>query len=328
MLKMVKIDRKDKKILAALDMDARMPMTQLAKKVGLSRQVVEYRIKRMQKENIIFGALAIFDSVVVGYNWYRVTFRFLKINKEEKNKLINHLKKHKHISWLGEAGGNWDMVMNVVCKDNFAFNGIFEELIGLYGSSIRDYEILIYLSIHDLQRTYILSRKERTSFFHEMKHDSKIKLDKLDFSIIKTLSKDALKSNVDLAHQLNVTANTIKNRIDNLKKNKVLLGFRLFINPTALGYKSHMLFLEITRLDLKKEKELYSYLQTILQITFIVKHIGRWRFGMEIETKDEQEFQDIFVAIRARFSEIITDFESFPIFKDHTINYFPEGCLE
>ena len=79
---------------------------------------------------------------------------------------------------------------------------------------------------------------------------------------------------------------------------------------------------------LKREKELYNYLKTIPNITFLVKHIGRWRIGMEIETKDEQEFQEIFVDIRGKFSDIINDFESFPLFKDHAINYFPEGCLD
>ena len=48
---------------------------------------------------------------------------------------------------------------------------------------------------------------------------------------------------------------------------------------------------------------------------------------MEIETKTTEEFQDIFVDIRGKFSDIITDFESFPLFRDHAINYFPEGNL-
>ncbi len=324
---MVKIDLKDKRILSELDMDARMPMTELAKKVGLSRQVVEYRIKRLKRENVIFGSKAIFDSVVTGFKWYRVAFRLLNVKKEEKDELIKYLKEHKHMCWLGEVGGNWDLVMNFICKDNFQFNNIFEELITKYGKYIRDYEILIYINLHDLERGYIIKKEKqaRKEFYHEMKINPSIKLDDLDNNIIMELSKNADITNLELAQKLNVTGNTIKNRINEMKKNKLLLGFRLFINPTVFGYKSHMLFLEITRLDLEKEKQLYAYLKTLPNITFIVKHIGKWRIGMEIETKDEQEFQDIFVDIRGRFSDIITDFESFPLFRDHTINYFPEG---
>ncbi len=326
---MAKIDLKDRRILSELDMNARMPMTQLAKKVGLSRQVVEYRIKRMQKEKIIFGAMAIFDSVVVGYNWYRVAFRLLHVTKEEKDKFIEFLKNHTEMLWLGEVGGNWDLVMNFICKDNFEFNKIFEKLITEYGNLIRDYEILIYINVFDLQRKYILEdNKERQMFFHEMKYNPLISLDKLDKEIVREISRNALISNAELGQKFGVSGNTIKNRIKDMQKNKFLLGFRLFINPKALGYISHMLFLEITRLDLEKEKKLYAYLKSIPNVTFLVKHIGKWRIGMEIETKNVREFQDIFVKIRGEFSDIITDFESFPLFKDHAIDYYPEGLLD
>jgi Lrp/AsnC family transcriptional regulator, leucine-responsive regulatory protein len=327
--KMAKIDLKDRRILAELDMNARMPMTELAKKVGLSRQVVEYRIRRMQKEKIIYGAKTVFDSVVAGFNWYRVAFRLLNITKKQKDELLSFLAQHKHILWLGEVGGNWDIVMNFTCKDNFQFNSIFEEVISIYGKYIRDYEILIYIDVHDYQRSYILeSKEERQEFHHQMKCNEEIKLDKLDMKIINELTQDAFISNLELGRKFDVSGNTIKNRINTMIQNKLILGFRLFINPTVFGYKSHMLFLEMTHIDLEQEKKLQAYLKSIPNITFVVKHIGKWRIGMEIETRDEVEFQDIFVEIRGKFSDIITDFESFPIFKDHTINYFPQGNLE
>lgn len=325
---MTKIDLKDKKILTALDMDARMPLTELAKKVGLSRQVVEYRLKRMQKEHIIFGAIGVFDSVVVGLSWYRITFRLLKITKEQKNEFIQHLKKNKYVLWLGEVGGNWDIIVNFICQDNFKFNTLFEDIIKNYGSYVMDYEILIYVNVYDLEKTHVLSQEnERKFFYHEMKYNPEVQLDATDKEIAMELSKNALLTNIELGQKLHISGNTIKNRIIEMRKKRFLLGFRLFTNANILGYTTHMLFLEMTKFDLEKEKELYAYLKTIPNITFLTKHIGRWRIGMEIETKDVEEFQNIFVDIRGRFSDIITNFESFPLFRDHIINYFPEGNL-
>lgn len=340
---MAKIDLKDRKIISSLDMDARMPLTELAKKVGLSRQVVEYRIKRLKEEGVILGAKAVFDSATVNYEWYRVAFRMLNVNKEDKLSFIVYLKSHPFVFWLGEVGGNWDIVVNFICEDNFKFNGLFEEIINKFGKLISDYEILIYVNVYDMDRSYILevdteqisiNKKEisetgiRKEFFHEMKLNKDFFLDPLDKDIIKHLSKNADISNIELGQKLGITGNTIKNRIDEMKKAKLLLGFRLFVNPSALGFSSHMLFLGVNNISIEKEKELISYLKAIPNITFIVKHIGKWRIGMEIETKSELEFHDIFVDIRGRFSNIITGFESFPLFKDHVVNYFPEGCLK
>ena len=46
---MVELDLKDKKILFELDFDARQSYSEIAKKVRLSKQVVEYRIKKSRK---------------------------------------------------------------------------------------------------------------------------------------------------------------------------------------------------------------------------------------------------------------------------------------
>jgi len=48
-----KLDVKDKKILSILSANSRIPLTQLAKKVGLSRDAVNYRIKNYEKNGII-----------------------------------------------------------------------------------------------------------------------------------------------------------------------------------------------------------------------------------------------------------------------------------
>ncbi|MBI2572435.1 Lrp/AsnC family transcriptional regulator [Candidatus Woesearchaeota archaeon] len=326
---MVKIDLKDRKILANLDMNARLPASELAKLVQLSRQAVEYRIERLKREKVIFGAFAIFDSVTAGYNWYRVVIRLLNATQEQKNNFVNYLQHHPQVSWLGEAGGNWDLVVNFACEDNFQFNSLFEKMILGYGAIIRDYEILIYLEIHDFERSYILpTKKLRQELYHAMKRNNFFHLDNLDKQIIQHINTNATVSYVDLGQKLNVTSNTIRNRLQELKKQDILLGFRMFINPGAFGYKTHMLFLSITQLNLEQEKNLYYYLKSIPQVTFLVKHIGKWRIGMEIETQSEEDFQRIFVDIRGKFASMISDFEAFPLFKDHTLNYFPDGCLK
>ncbi|MFH1439352.1 MAG: Lrp/AsnC family transcriptional regulator [Candidatus Woesearchaeota archaeon] len=331
-MKTPKIDLKDRRILAALDMDARMPITILAKKVGLSRQVVEYRLNRLKKENVIFGAKGVFDSVVVGQKWYRVLFRLADITQEKKDELVNFLHNQHKLFWLGETGGNWDLIMNFICKDHYEFNKIFETIISDFGNTIMDYEILIYIDVHDQSRAYILGENNnlqqvRQEFYHQMKELSNYKLDELDKNIIHELGNDALISNLEIAQKYNVSANTIKNRIDEMRKSNLLLGYRMFINPRVFGMQNHILFFEITKLNLEREKEFYNYLATIPYITFIVKHIGKWRIGMEVETKTVEDFQNIFVAIRSKFKDIINGFESFPLFKDETINYFPRGCL-
>lgn len=60
---MLKLNLKDRKILSILDMNARTPLSQIAKQVGLSREVVHYRIQQLEKKGAIEGGKRFFVDV-------------------------------------------------------------------------------------------------------------------------------------------------------------------------------------------------------------------------------------------------------------------------
>ncbi|MBI2143762.1 AsnC family transcriptional regulator, partial [Candidatus Woesearchaeota archaeon] len=65
------MDAKDRKILSELDMDARQPLSAIAKKVGLSREVVNYRIRQLERRNIVKGYYTVLDTAKLGLMYCR-----------------------------------------------------------------------------------------------------------------------------------------------------------------------------------------------------------------------------------------------------------------
>jgi Lrp/AsnC family transcriptional regulator, leucine-responsive regulatory protein len=325
---MINLDIKDRKIIAELDLDARMPISKLAKKVGLSRQNTKYRFERLIRKEILFGAKAVFDTGKINYAWYRVLIRFTNVDNEEKEKLIQYIINKNNVIWLGEVGGKWDIAVNFVSKNNYEFDNFFQTLNEEYSSYIEEYMILPYVDLSDYPRRYIFDNNQDKKFHHSFQYNPEIKLDSLDYKIIEKISEDSLVSNLELGKELSVSPNTIKNRINIMKKNKLLLGFRLFVNPRVVGYSSHFLFLETNHNDKFQEQKLLDYLDALPEIIFLVKHLSNWRIALEIETENEIKFQNILVEIRSKFSNIIKNIETMPIFKDREINYFPKSIYE
>ncbi len=326
-----KLDLKDRKILLELDMDARIPVKQLAKKVGVSRQVAQYRIERMKKDGIISNSLTIFDSALVGKRWFRIVLQLRKITAGEKQEFIEFFKAHPNVLWLGEVGGNWDFVINFVCEDQFGFDQLFSKILERWGKSIQRYEILVYINVRDQQRSYIVSEEEKQQtqqefLFHEMKNNSGISLDALDKQIIRKISKNADLSYSEIASSLDISYKTVQNRMDIMRKNGLILGYRTLVNPGKLGYESYMVFLGTNAYDAKLESALDEFLKH-QNVTFVVRQLGRWRIGLETEFRNRNEFQAFLVELRTRFADIISEYETFPIFFDHTVDYFPRGAL-
>ena len=71
----VKIDLKDKKILYELDRNSRQSNNQIAKKVGLSEQVVGHRIRRLQELGIIEYFYVKTNPSALGYMHIKIYLR-------------------------------------------------------------------------------------------------------------------------------------------------------------------------------------------------------------------------------------------------------------
>jgi len=80
---MLKIDKKDLKIYYRLIKNSRQPLSQIGKKVGLSREVVGNRIKRLEKEGVIIGYPTWINSGYLGWGLARFyyTFKFVSPKK-------------------------------------------------------------------------------------------------------------------------------------------------------------------------------------------------------------------------------------------------------
>ncbi|ENO11770.1 transcriptional regulator [Thermoplasmatales archaeon SCGC AB-539-C06] len=92
---MIKIDLKDRKILYQLDSNSRQSLTQIGKNVGLKKDVVSYRIKRLQDEGVIKNFWTAINTFKLGYNVFRIYINFQYVSSNIKNEIIQHFIDYK-----------------------------------------------------------------------------------------------------------------------------------------------------------------------------------------------------------------------------------------
>ena len=90
-----KIDLKDRKILFELDKNARISYAQIGKKVGLSTEVVHYRIKRFEEKGIITNYHTSINFCKLGLTHFKICLKFNGIDLKTEE---NYYKKIKQIS--------------------------------------------------------------------------------------------------------------------------------------------------------------------------------------------------------------------------------------
>ena len=78
----INLDKKDIQILTMLSKDARTPLSKIAKAVKLSRDSVNYRLRRMEEKKFLLLYSPIINLKAFGFNSYHF-FLIIKEGKKE-----------------------------------------------------------------------------------------------------------------------------------------------------------------------------------------------------------------------------------------------------
>src|SRR3989338_9223842 len=212
---MSKLDLIDKKLLAALDRNARAPLSQLAKQLRISRDVAGYRMKRLEEEGIIKGYDAYIDASKLGYKLYRVYFKLYSISLKQHTELIEMLTTNENTFWVGETDGFVDIVFGVWAKTSASFNIFYRSIMERFRKVIKNEYVHEVITYSYLDRAYLLSNKEERQEFVVGKNTQE-PYDEIDISILRQLSRNARASLIEIAQHLKMDSASILYRIRQL----------------------------------------------------------------------------------------------------------------
>ena len=139
----VDLDEKDKKILKELQKDARQNIVDIEKKTGLGRDVIAYRIKKMEERDVIRQHHTVINPQKIGYPLYSyVMFVCYNFSPEEEKRFVNYLKRQKNIVYVAKNSGKFDFTIGVCAKNYKEFDEIIREIRQEFPEMIKDFETL------------------------------------------------------------------------------------------------------------------------------------------------------------------------------------------
>lgn len=320
------LDAKDLKILAEVDAYPRLSTSQLAKKVRLSQQVADYRLKRLFQQGIIINAGAVINYHNLGFQQYRLLFTFFEIPEAKRQDLTRYLSNHNQVYWAATIGGKWDLLVVLITEDYHDLLRFFDDFYGRFKAAIRGHDILrvLYQEFH--WHKFLHHNESPQYFFIDSRPKRPFELlqeiDQLDYKIIHALKSNARISHLELGRKFQVSYKTIQNRIKKLERLNIIVGYRLFFKSKELGYQAYQLLLNLDNYMQKDIEALIRYTRYSSSITQFILILGEWDVYLHLRTKTIQEVQATVIDLRNKFS-IIKDYQYTPIFEDITIDHLP-----
>ena len=322
------LDVKDRKLLRAIDLNARLSTAAIGRHIGLSQESVHYRLARLQEQKIVTGFVSLLNFGALGYTGHAVYARFHNVSPKQKDTVFTELSKRNCIYWIAEFGGRFDVAIGILAKNIFQFHDILSDISTKYKDALKDFTVAIRVDLNQYPRDYLVQDTPPDNPPPTFgRYDESHELDEIDFKILEQLSDNARAPCVQIAKEIGISASTITNRIRRMEKQKTIQGYSALIHCEEMDFQSFQLFIKAKDLTEDKRHKLFSYCNQHKNITFCIETIGEWNFEIIYELKDQKELQKEMMEIRKEFADVIDSVESVVLF-NHYVKYSPYSFSE
>ncbi|MBI2666163.1 Lrp/AsnC family transcriptional regulator [Candidatus Woesearchaeota archaeon] len=320
----ISLDARDRAILYYLDKDARQSISSIAKKIKLSKEVVNYRIKNLVKQGVIQDFSTIINGSKLGYVMYRVFFRFQNVDVEKEDEILKYLKSLPAVGWVVQLEEVYNISILIWAKDVFEFKETYDSMTKSYGEYFQKVLVTIVTQFCHFINNYLYN----TNDFSMRAIGGKCELaqlDEVDLRIMGILTKDARTPLLNISKAANVSPNTVKHRMKKMIKEGIIVGFRPHINASILGYQHYRVFIQLIKQDQALKARIFEYLKINKNVIHITEAIGRGDLDFEMQVKNGGELYAHLEELRKNFGTQLQEYRTTLIKQEQLVSYFPKN---
>ncbi|TAM00780.1 MAG: Lrp/AsnC family transcriptional regulator [Paraburkholderia sp.] len=142
------MDAIDRKILAEIQQDGRLSITELSERVGLSLSPCQRRLRALESAQVVSGYRATIDPATVGLNFSAIVFVTLSESSSESiQSFENALVGMPEITQAERLFGEPDYMLHVVTRDLKAFQELYDRRLTALPSVLKLTSTLVMKSI-------------------------------------------------------------------------------------------------------------------------------------------------------------------------------------
>ncbi|MFA6460909.1 MAG: winged helix-turn-helix transcriptional regulator [Candidatus Woesearchaeota archaeon] len=311
------MDKLDQKLLLELIRNSRTPLTQLAKKIKASREVLNYRINKLVKDKVILEFTTEINLDKLGYIGAAV---FIKVKNSGEKEVREVIKTCPFVSWVAEHSGVWNFIFSIYGKDNDQLDRRFLQLYHQLKEQILEHRFVLHRKTEFFYEKYVTLPEIK---IEKKEKDVPVKIDPVDLKILASLSSNSRRDCVSLSQSLKITPPAIAQRIRKLDKSGVIEKYSLFVDVSKLGLYQYSVIL--TNKNVNDKERLIRYCSQHPKVSFIAEYVGDPFFELGIIVDDPYRLRSILQEIESAFPE--NRIMEVSLFQKEFISIGPPKCV-
>lgn len=318
------LDQLDCALLHQLDVDFRQSSAAIARTLNQAEETVRYRMRSLVERSTIVSSLTIINAGLLGYNYFKVLIKLQNPREETVQKIERFLIDTPEVNWVARCETLYDIAFTIRVRRITDLDLFVDELKKKFHAVIKTLTFAINVEVDFLPRDFLVGTerpRRRESAYTSPREERP--LDVTDLQILKLLSRDARMSLRSLAKECHCTDETVGDRLLRLEQERVITGYRLVLDCANCGILNYYMLLYLNQLSPERLNKLREFLRAEPALTYYIKAIGPWDYELNLEVFEAQDFQAFVASLTNSFSDLIRDWQAFPVSKVHKLTISP-----
>lgn len=138
---MVTLDETDTKLISILRSNARLPVVEIAKQMGVSRATVQNHLAKLEKSGVILGYTV---NLKTSEETDKISaIMNIKANGRKENIIADALKGFPAIVSLYSTNGHWDLIASIETENLDSFNKLLSKIRLVEGVTATETHLLL-----------------------------------------------------------------------------------------------------------------------------------------------------------------------------------------
>lgn len=295
------LDKLGWKIVQVLDWYGRFSVNRIAKAVGSNKDVVAYRIRKLEEKGIITGYYPVLNMYKLGYNTVRLYFDLEEIDEQQEKDFVKFLDEELNSGLIFRMDYPYRYGIFLWVKSIYEIQKALEQIKKKLGKALIKYNQSLICTFRQFPKDYLFVKKHHYAL-RSLEPTTIVDYDEDDFKILKQLAKNARLSTVQMAKNLEIPQTTVSAKIKALEKKGIIQGYRADIDFIKLGFMNY--FLEIYLDNNNEVSQIESWANINHNVVWLQKIIGTCDIEIEVELKGRVELESFLNELRKRFKSI------------------------
>jgi len=320
------MDLLDRKIMKELDLNCRQSHAKIARRVRSSKAVINYRIRKLEREGVIKKYIASINLGKLGYNTFKLYFKLFGLDEKIRKEFTDFICKIPNVIHCIRTEGAFDFSVVIATKNIIKLDQIISVIRNRFSAIIKDYRLSIIVSTRVFGRAKVLLGKvepvPRVETFSGAICDFGI--EEKDRKILRLLSEDASQSILDVAKKSALSVDVVKYRMKKMVSSGIINNFRILFDAGKLGYQHYVFLLNMRKATKKDEEKFATWCQYNKSVMYITKRVGFWDYETHVALKDVGEYNAFVSSLEKELGDILGDYETITHLEVLKLTYFPE----